>query len=72
MTGLKWRLEVINLNDIEAKKYGGDRFLNTEVENFFTLSEVWTFLGFKLHKERCGYSGMRNNIEYILTRRTTI
>lgn len=68
MSGLKWHLEVINWNDIEAKKYNGDRFLNTKIENFFNLSEVWEFLGFKLKKQRNGYSGIKNGIEYILTR----
>lgn len=68
MTGLKWHLEIINWNDIEAKKYGGDRFCNTKVENFFTLSDVWDYLGFKLHRERFGYAGIKSGIEYVLTR----
>ena len=68
MTRLQWHLSIINWNDIKNKKYGGDIFCNTKIENFFTLSEVWDFLGFKLKKERCGYAGMRNNTEYILTR----
>ena len=69
MAGLKWHLEIVNWNDIKAKKYGGDHFCNTDIENFFTLNEVWQFLGFRLKKERFGYAGIRNNIEYILTRR---
>lgn len=68
MSGLKWHLEIINWNDIQNKKYGGDIFLNTHVENFFTLDDVWTFIGGKLKKERYGYSGIKNNIEYRLTR----
>lgn len=55
MSGLKWHLEIVNWNDIEAKKYNGDHFLNTEIENFFNLSEVWDFLGFKLKKQRSRY-----------------
>lgn len=66
---LNWHLEIINWNDIELKKFGGDIFCNTHIENFFTLAEVWNFLGFRLKKQRNGYSGIRNNIEYILTRR---
>lgn len=68
MSGLKWHLEVINWSDVENKKYGGDVFLNTTVENFFTLDEVWNFIGFRLKKQRCGYSGIRNNVEYRLTK----
>lgn len=68
MSGLKWHLEMVNWNDINAKKYGGDIFLNTQVENFFTLDEVWKYIGGRLKKYRCGYAGIRNNIEYILTR----
>lgn len=68
MSGLKWHLEIVNWNDINAKKYGGDIILNTRVENFFTLDDVWKFIGGRLKKHRCGYAGIRNNIEYILTR----
>lgn len=68
-TALAWHLEIINWSDIAAKKFGGDKFCNTSIENFFSLSDVWEFLGFKLKKQRTGYSGIRNNIEYVLTRR---
>jgi len=68
MSGLKWHLETINWNDIEQKKYNGDIFLNTQVDNFFSLSEVWDHLGFKLHKQRNGYLSLKNGIEYRLTR----
>jgi len=67
-TTLKWHLEIIDWNAISEKKYGGDIFLNTKIENFFTLEEVWKFIGGKLKKNRCGYSGIRNNIEYRLTK----
>lgn len=65
---MKWHLEIINWYDIQNKKYGGDIFCNTQVENFFTLNDVWEFLGFKLKRERNGYSGLKNDIEYRLTR----
>lgn len=68
-TTLKWHLEAINWNDINAKKYGGDIFCNTTIINFFTLEEAWKFLGFRLKKQRVGYSGIRNNVEYVLTKR---
>ena len=68
-TTLKWHLEIINWNDIESGKYNGDIILNTNIENFFTLSDVWNFLGFRLKKQRAGYSGLRNNIEYRLSMR---
>lgn len=29
------------------------------------LEELWRFCGGKLHRERCGYAGMRGNTEYI-------
>ena len=70
MSGLKWHLEIINWNDIKEKKFGGDIFCNTSVENFFTLDQVWAFIGHKLKKQRNGYAGIINNIEYRLTRYT--
>ena len=68
MTRLTWHMEIINWNDIKDKKFGGDIFCNTRVENFFTLADAWEYLGFHLKKQRCGYGGIRNNIEYRLTR----
>jgi len=68
MSGLKWHLEIINWNDIESGKYNGDILLNTKIENFFTLSDVWEFIGHKLKKERFGYSGIIGNIEYRLSK----
>lgn len=65
---LTWHLEEIRWNDIKSKKFGGDIFLNTYVENFFTLEDVWSYLGFRLKKQRNGYSSIRNNVEYRLTR----
>ena len=69
MTSLKWHLEIIDLDGIKTGKYGGDIFCNTEVENFFTLDDVWKYLGFRLKKERAGYAGLKGNTEYVLTRR---
>ena len=57
---------MINWDDIKANRFGGDIFCNTYIEKFTTLKEVWDFLGFKLIKQRFGYSGIRNNIEYRL------
>ena len=65
---LTWHLEMVDWSAIERGDFGGDHFCNTKVENFFTLSDVWAFLGFKLKRQRCGYSGMRNNVEYVLLR----
>ena len=70
MGKLKWHLEITNLKDMEDGLFGGDYFLNTKVENFFTLDEVWSYIGGKLKKERCGYgySGIRGIYSYTLTR----
>ena len=68
MTRLSWHLEIINHDGIEKGLFGGDRLLNTTIENFFTLQDVWSFLGFRLKKQRFGYSGIKGNKEYILTR----
>ena len=68
MTRLSWHLEIVNWDAIKRGDFGGDRFCNTKIENFFTLSDVWAFLGFKLRRQRFGYAGMRNNTEYVLTR----
>lgn len=63
-----WRLETRDWAGVKAKKYGGDIFLNTYIDKFFSLEEVWQKLGFKLKKARCGYVGMKDNMEYILVR----
>ena len=68
MTVFKWHLRIINWNDIQANKYGGDVYCNTYIEKFIALDDVWDFLGFKLKKQRTGYSGIKDNIEYVLTR----
>ncbi len=65
---LKWRLETTNWDDIRNGKYKGDRFLNTQVDCFFTLDDVWKHIGGRLKKQRFGYSGIKGNIEYTLTR----
>ena len=33
-----------------------------------SLTDVWEFCGGKLHRERCGYSGVKGNFEYIAVR----
>ena len=66
--GLTWHLEIIDWDGIRNKKFGGDLICNTTVECFFTLADVWSFLGCRLKKERCGYAGLRGNKEYRLTR----
>jgi len=68
MTVFKWHLRITNWNDIQAKKYGGDIYCNTRIEWFITLDDVWDFLGFKLKKQKTGYSGIKDNVEYVLTR----
>lgn len=62
---MKWRLEVTNINEYNKTK---EFFHCTDVYCFFTLCEVWDFLGFRLKKERCGYAGMKGNSYYCLTR----
>ena len=68
MTRLTWHLEIIDWQAIKQDKYGGDVSCNTRVENFFTLSDVWEYLGFKLKKQRCGYSGIKGDTEYRLVK----
>lgn len=65
MGGLRWRLEIMDIEEFERT---GERFHCTEVQCFFTLSDVWNFLGFRLKKERCGYSGIKNGFFYCLMR----
>jgi hypothetical protein len=65
---MKWKLTIIDHNGIESGRYNGDRLLNTYIEHFLTLDEVWAFIGGKLKKERCGYAGFKGNTEYILIR----
>jgi len=59
---MKWKLEIIDWNVPNAQIMGYD------VQLFCTLSEVWDHIGFRLNKHRFGYAGLRNNIEYRLTR----
>jgi hypothetical protein len=66
MSGLKWRLEIIDWDKINAT--GGDIMRNTSVELFFTLADVWAFIGGRLPRQRFGYAGIKNNVEYVLTR----
>lgn len=68
MAIFKWRLEITNWKDIDAGKYGGDIYLNTYIEKFATLDDVWNYLGFKLKKMRFGYAGLKDDIEYKLIR----
>ena len=63
-----WRLEIVDWGAIQTGVFGGDRFCNTTVKTFFGLSAVWDYLGFHLKRQRCGYSGLKGNKEYILTR----
>ena len=35
---------------------------------FARLSDAFDYIGCKLHRERCGYSGIVGNIEYTITR----
>ena len=62
---MKWRLEI---TDIEKFNAIHDFFVCTDVQCFFTLQDVWNFLGFKLKKERCRYAGIKGNKYYCLTR----
>lgn len=57
---MKWKLEILDLYDKTGLGYN--------VELFCTLSDVWQFLGFKLHKQTFGYNGQRNGIVYRLIR----
>ena len=68
MTRLTWHLEITNIKDMNNGKFGGDYFLNTRVENFFTLTDAWNYIGGKLKKERCGYAGIRGDYGYTLTK----
>lgn len=62
---LTWKLEKTDLKEYEKTK---EFFHCTDIQTFFTLSDVWNFLGFRLKKERCGYSGIKNNFLYTVTR----
>lgn len=65
MTKLSWRLAITDLDEWERTK---EYYHCTKVECFFTLKDVWEYLGFKLKKERNGYAGIKGNTNYCLTR----
>lgn len=58
MSKLKWRLEVYD----STSKYFPH--VADEMECFFTLGDIWNHLGFKLPKQRCGYSGIKGKTIY--------
>ena len=63
-----YAVKKINLNNIKG---GNDYF--TEVQKATIkycngLQEVWEYCGGRLHRERAGYSGIINNIEYVAVR----
>lgn len=62
-----YRIEKINHNDIKAGKYGGSVDLNTYTEKVYGLDYVWQTIGRKLKRERAGYSGIIDGIEYRVT-----
>ena len=64
-----WKLECINWDDIKNGRYDGDIASNTYTDGLFTkLEDVWNYLGFRLKRERCGYSGMMKGTEFRLTK----
>lgn len=62
---MKWRLEITDIKKYNEIK---DFFVCTDVQCFFTLQDVWNYLGFRLKKERCGYAGIKGDLYYCLTR----
>lgn len=62
---LKYKLEI---TDIAEWQRTNELYHCTDVFCFFTLGEVWDHIGGKLKRERCGWSGIRGNEMYTLTR----
>lgn len=65
---MTWRLAITNLKDVKNGRYGGDYYLNTYTEIFFSLSDVWIYIGGRLKKGKNGYSGIKGDYGYTLTR----
>lgn len=56
----KWKLTITQWKNHQQYK--------DTIKYFKTLNDVWNYLGFKLKRQRCGYSGMFGNTEYVLLR----
>ena len=54
----KWKLTITQWKNHQQYK--------DTIKYFKTLKDVWNYLGFKLKRQRCGYSGMMGDTEYVL------
>ena len=74
-----WERKWKNMNTYEVQKVAFEkktmdmneyhrRLKEAEIKICHGLKEVWKFCGGKLHRERCGYSGIIGDYEYIVTK----
>lgn len=61
----KYAVKVLDLNTIHTPEEHFEAFNAAPITYCDGLKAVWDYCGGKLHKQRCGYSGMRGNVEYI-------
>ena len=64
----KYEVRTINLVECHTPEEYTEAFAQSPVHYCKGLAEVRAFCGGNLRRERCGYSGVHNNIEYIATR----
>lgn len=63
---MKWQLTVMDWS-----KFSQSKMMNRmEVRDFKRLKDVWEYIGFKVKKQRNGYSGFNldETMEYIVTK----
>ena len=64
----KYELKQIDLSSVEDIDNYHEAFNSAESKVFNSVNEAFNFCGMKLRRERCGYAGIKGNVEYILTR----
>ena len=64
----KYELKQIDLSSVNNIDDYNKALLSAESKVFNLVNEAFKFCGMKLHKERCGYTGTKDNIMYVLTR----
>lgn len=64
----KYAVKKINLAKIGTTEEYWEAVKNASIHYCKGLDEVREYCGGRLHRERCGYSGVNGNIEYVAVR----
>ena len=64
----KYMVRKIDLNKVKTHEEYWEEMKKSEIKYCDGLDEVTQYCGGKLKRERCGYSGIINNIQYVAER----